>query len=253
MLFEKYIPGEEKNDAYRALSQMMKDYALGASYADMIRYRLEGHAAHECNDTYYVAHEDGRAAARHWCGWGKHPDAIGNWGNFFTDEAFRGQGIGGRLLRLWWEDFNTGTDLPLCFLCSAGTKELTDLYRRFGFRPAMEGMDHGPLYMPIGDSPDTFRAFCEGYYQPSKTIVHKRASVGYRHEIDCLFRFFMASYDLSFAIGEMPKLEDALLYAPDRAGILFSEDGHAVGWSFDGEMRVHPLYRDAVCLDERES
>ena len=37
----------------------------------------------------------------------------------------------------------------------------------------------------------------------------------------------------------------ALLYCPERAGILFSEDGHAVGWSFDGEIQVHPMYSGA--------
>ena len=42
MMIEKYIPGGEKNDAYRALWEMMRDYNPGKSYADMIRLRLSG-------------------------------------------------------------------------------------------------------------------------------------------------------------------------------------------------------------------
>jgi hypothetical protein len=44
--------------------------------------------------------------------------------------------------------------------------------------------------------------------------------------------------------------EAALLYAPQRCGMLFSEDGHCVGWSIDGEMQLHPLYENAVILRE---
>ena len=251
MIFEKYTLGEPKNAAYYAVADMMKDRDLGVSYADMIRYRLGGSALPECRDTYYVAHEDGVAAARLWNGWGDHADAIGNWGNFFTDEAYRGQGLGGKLLALWQEDLASRSDTPLCFLCSAGTRELTDLYRRFGFRPAIDGTDHGPLYMPLGDQPESFRDFCKAYYQPSDRLVHKRASIGYRHEIDCLLRFAFADLGLDFGIGETSYIEKALLYAPERAGILYSEDGHAVGWSFDGEVQVHPMYSGAK-IEKRE-
>ena len=242
MKLEKYITGSPENEACRAICRMMEGFHVGISYADMIRLRLGGSVAGECYDAYYVAHENGNGIARHWNGWGKHADAIGNWGNFYTDEAWRGRGIGGQLLALWWEDHQASDDRPLCFLCTAATKELTDLYRRFGFRPALEGADHGPLYMPIGESPSTFRAFCEAYYQPSETLIHRRAAVGYRHEIDCLLRFAHMDMGLSFGIGEIPSMEHALLYQPERAGMLFSEDGHVVGWSIDGAMQLHPRY-----------
>lgn len=249
MVFEKYITGTPENDAYKAICQMMVNVQIGVPHADMIRLRLGGSVARECHDVYYVAHENGKGVARHWNGWGKHKDAIGNWGNFLTLEDYRGRGIGGQLLGLWWKDFQTQKKRPLCFLCSAATKELTALYSRFGFRPAIEGTERGPLYMPVGQSPATFREFCESYYQPSKTLVHKRATIEYRHEIDCLLQFARKDMGLTFGIGEMKSVESALLYCPERAGILFAEDGHAVGWSIDGEIQVHPLYNDSCLID----
>lgn len=246
MVFEKYIPGEPKNKAYEALFEMMKDFDNDKSYADMIRYRISGAVSNECNDRYYVAHEDGKAASRHWAGWGKHSDAIGNWGNFYTDPQFRGKGIGGKLLRFWYEDFQTVSNPPLCFLCSAGTKELTELYSRFGFVTAMEDADRGPLYMPIGDSPSSFREFYNSYYKPSDSIIHKRAMVEYRHEIDCLLRFAFIDLGIPFGIGDVKSIEAALLYNPERVGILFSDDGHVVGWSFDRKIQVYPLYSHLV-------
>lgn len=248
MILEKYIPGEVKNDAYTALQGMIRDIDKGKSYADMMRLRVSGQVSSACNDVYYVAHELGRALARHWNGWGKHPDAIGNWGNFYTDEQYRGQGIGGKLLQFWFEDFQSATDLPLCFLCSTGTRELASLYSRFGFRPAIEGTECGPLYMPVGDSPASFREFCATYYRPSAVLEHRPADVAYRHEIDCLLRFVYMDRDLQFGIKGLPGIEQALLYYPNRCGMLFSDDGHCVGWSFDGETQVHPLYIDSIIV-----
>lgn len=42
--------------------------------------------------------------------------------------------------------------------------------------------------------------------------------------------------------------EAALLYRHGKAKMLFSEDGHCVGWSFDGITRVHPLYERAELI-----
>ncbi len=242
MTLEKYIPGTEKNAAYEAIHAMMRDFDPAQSYADMMRHRISGAAAAACRDTYYVAHEQGRALSRLWMGWGKHPDAIGNWGNFYTDEPFRGRGIGGRLLDFWFADLTATQGAPRCFLCTTGSREITALYGRYGFRVAIEGREYGPLYLPIGDSPATFKEFYSAYYKPSDVLYERRADIGYRHEIDCLLRFVYIDMGLRFGIGEMSWMDAALLYAPERSGMLFSEDGHCVGWSFDGEIQVHPLY-----------
>ena len=86
-------------------------------------------------------------------------------------------------------------------MCTAATGELTQLYGRFGFKPAIEGTDFGFLYMPLGNSPDTFREFHKTYYQPSDILYHRRASINYRHEIDCLLRFTYKDMGLEFGKG----------------------------------------------------
>ncbi len=250
MILEKYVPGTPKNAAFAAIAAMMNDFDAGVSYADMMRYRIRGEAATVCHDVYYVAHEDGAARSRLWMGWGRHADAIGNWGNFYTDQAFRGQGIGRRLLDFWFADLKNTPNPPLCFLCTTGSRWVTELYREYGFRPAIAGSEFGPLYLPIGDSPATFREFCAAYYRPSATLRLRRADIAYRHEIDCLLRFVYADRGLPFGIGEVGSAEAALLYHPSRSDMLFSEDGHCVGWSFDGQLQLHPMYRDATVLRE---
>lgn len=250
MILEQYIPGKEKNAAYQALFQMMDGFDEGKSYADMIRLRISGAVANECHDVYYIAHENQKALARHWNGWGKHSDAIGNWGNFYTDENCRGRGIGGALLRFWWEDFQKTEDLPLCFLCSTATKELTQLYERFGFRVAIEGTEFGFLYKPCGKSPETFREFHSFYYAPSRVLYHRPATIGYRHEIDCLLRFTFRDLGLEFGLSGQTRIEKMLLDHPQRCGMLFSEDGHCVGWSLDGEIQIHPLYKNLKVIED---
>ena len=100
--------------------------------------------------------------------------------------------------------------------------------------------------MPIGDSPSSFREFYNSYYKPSDGIIYKRATVEYRHEIDCLLRFAFRDLGIPFGIGDVKSIESALLYHSERTGILFSDDGHVVGWSFDKKTQVYPLYSHMV-------
>ena len=250
MIVEKYIPGKEKNAAYSAIYDMMKNFDPGQIYADVMRHRISGAAATECNDTYYVAHEDSKALSRLWMGWGKHADAIGNWGNFYTAPEHRGRGIGGELLSFWFEDLKKINNAPLCFLCTASSEALVSTYAKFGFRPAIEGKKFGPLYMPLGKSPESFREFYTEYYKPSKRIYLRRATLNYRHEIDCLLRFSYINQGLKFGFEDMPLAELALMRDRERCGMLFAEDGHCVGWSYNGEIQVYQLYNDSDIIRE---
>ncbi len=251
MIWEKFTTGETYGGAYEAITKMMEGFDTDKSYADMIRLRVSGKLSDVATDVYYVAHEDGKALSRHWMGWGKHKDSIGNWGNFYTAEECRGKGIGGKLLNMWFEDFKSRSDLPLCFFCTAN-KELTEVYGRFGFRPALDGKDCGPLYLPVGNSPETFREFADGYYKPSDAVYHRPVDIGYRHEIDCLLRFYYYNNDLQFGFVEddMHYLEAGYLYHQDNTGMLFSQDGHCVGWSYNGKIQIHPLYEKCEIIKE---
>lgn len=242
MKYEIYIPGESMNDAGRALTGMMEDEKHGVSFADMIRLRLSGAVSDQCTDTYFAAHQDGFCYSRLWHGWGKHENAIGNFGNFFTLEGYRGKGVGKEMMKLWLQDITTREDLPVGLFCTSRLVTLNYFYRPVGFRPAIRGKEAGPLYLPLGDSPETFQQFCEKYYQPSDFLISRPATVQYRHEIDCLLRFAFVDMGKDVAIGDLQKMEEALLYFPGRARMLFTEDGRCVGWQADGITRVHPQY-----------
>ena len=58
---DKFICGDEYTPAQTSLAKMLEGENLGVSYADMMRYRVANKAAGECLDTYYVAHDGGKA------------------------------------------------------------------------------------------------------------------------------------------------------------------------------------------------
>jgi hypothetical protein len=106
------------------------------------------------------------------------------------------------------------------------------------------------LYRPNGDSPAAFREFYTAYYEPSEVLYLRPATVEYRHEIDCLLRFVYVDKGLSFGLGNLSSIEEGLLREPHRTKMLFSEDGHCVGWQFDDQLQMHPMYQH--CRIERE-
>ena len=240
MEFGIYVPGQPINPAGQALIQMLRDYAPNTSYADMMRLRLSGKVADQCVDTYFAAYEDGICYSRLWHGWGVHKDAVGNFGNFLTLEQCRGQGIGKKMLQMWYDNLQTREDKPLALFCSANDR-VVGMYYDYGFRHAAEG---GHLYLPVDNSPDTFQAFCENYYTPSDVLIVRPAALQYRHEIDCLLRFAMLN-----AGEDFQKIEETLLYAPDKTQMLFTENGRCVGWQSEEIIYVHPQYRNSkkVC------
>ena len=117
------------------------------------------------------------------------------------------------------------------------------MYEQYGMRPITDGATYGPSYMPLGDSPESFSQFCEQYYTPADYLIARPASFAYRHEIDCLLKFaLLARGESFFGIGDIPSAEHAILYAPERAHMLFTESGRCVGWSADEQTQTHPQY-----------
>lgn len=243
LTYHNFRPEEGNSKAGDALSRMLAEESPGKSYADAMRARVSGMLASECADIYFVAHEDGACVSRLWYGWGTHERAIGNFGNFLTLEEYRGQGIGTRLLEMWYADLQSRSDLPLALFCTSAPKAAL-MYEKYGMRPIAQDAAYGPSYMPLGESPARFADFCEAYYQPSSYLISRPASFAYRHEIDCLLKFALSVRGESLGIGETPSAEHAILYAPNRAQLLFTERGTCVGWSVDGQAQVHPAYRN---------
>ena len=248
---EAFLPEEGKTLASELLSQHAEQLEQEASYAQMIRYRVAGKAAALCRDTYYIARTpdpESRFVSRLWHGWGRHGDAIGNFGNFFTLEEDRGKGVGKQMLEYWYEDLKRQKDAPLAFFCSAGKENLVALYGRYGFRLAVENTVVGPLYLPWGDRPADFREFCEEYYTPADRLEAIPATVEWRHEIDCLLRFALRREGEKISLGDFVNLEQVLMQAPKTPAVIYRiPNGHAVGWGITAdkgrERVVHPRYR----------
>ncbi len=243
MQYDIYHPAQGMTEAGKALARMLAEESPGKSYADAMRARVSGALAGECTDTYFVALDGDDCVSRLWYGWGTHESAIGNFGNFLTLEAYRGQGIGTRLLEMWYADLQARGDLPLGLFCTSAPKA-APMYAKYGMLPITDGANWGPSYMPLGKSPVRFADFCEAYYQPASCLISRPASFAYRHEIDCLLRFALLARGESLGIGVIPSVEHAILYAPDRARMLFTERGACVGWSMDGQRQVHPAYQN---------
>lgn len=239
----RYIPSEYEIAEKELLRADVRELDLGIPYADMLRVRASGALAAECTDIYYLACEDGALLSRLWCGWGKHANAVGNFGNFVTRPDLRGRGIGRALLADWQASLDR-PDRPLAFFCNAGAPHLVKLYEPYGFRLAVDGTEVGPLYCPLGDSPTSFREFCRDYYT-SVSVTAAPASVGYRHEIDCLLRFALMNEGEALGLAEVGSMEEAYLRGmlPDML-LYFNERGRVVGWGMRGdEPQLHPACR----------
>ncbi len=247
----KFIVGSNEKAAH-ILKEHIEKLDMDLSYARMMFNRVDGKVSDECVDTYYIAYEDNSLLTRLWNGWGKHKDAIGNFGNFLTVDEARGKGIGGKVLSMWYEDISSRTDLPLGLFCSAGSKELVSLYKKYGFNLAVRGTETGPLFKPLGNSPSSFVDFCKEYYVPSENLYVKSATVEYRHEVDCLLKFALMDNDLTFGFDEIHSIEEALVFENDyNTEILFTDLNRVAGWQItlpDGTIKkqVYPLYDCSV-------
>ena len=244
-----YIPGINTFEDGKPIRQALANVDIGVPYAEMMRYRIDGKAAEECQDVYYLCtDEKNDLVSRLWMGWGKHENAVGNWGNFFTSPELRGQGIGRKMLDFWHGDARARDDATIALFCTAGDEGLTKLYEPYGFRPALKGAKCGPLYCPLGDSPETFQEFCTAYYKPAKSLVFKKATLEWRHEIDCLLKFAMLDMGLDYLPEGMVSLEASLLEnGAKRIDIIFTDTNIPVGLARvrDGgkcDISIHPSY-----------
>ena len=246
--FEIYIPGINYPKSAKALEKALIGLDPNMSYSQMMRMRASGKASAECTDVYYLCCDgDDNLISRLWMGWGKHENSVGNWGNFFTSPKHRGQGIGRKMLDMWQADLSERHDLPTALFCTAGDEGLVRLYAPYGFRPALKNATCGPLYCPLGDSPESFEDFCREYYKPAKSIEFKPATLEWRHEIDCLYKFAMLDVGLEYLPHGMSSLESALLENDINAEIIFTDANIPVGLASinkDGKksITVHPNY-----------
>lgn len=250
MKTQKFVPDGGKSVLEQALYEMVCAEGVEPPYMDMLKLRIRGEAAEECCDNYYLVTEEGKCLSRLWSGWGKHENAIGNFGNFHTLEQRRGQGIGREALTLWYQDMTTRPDAPLALFCTS--HRVASIYFPYGFRPAVRGTENGPLYLPLGDSPATFEEFCAHYYLPADVLFLRPATLEWRHEIDCLLKFALTDLGLPFGFDEVATLEEALLYHSCAPELLFTEQNRCVGWQVNGKTQLYPTYGHSKIIQERK-
>ena len=247
--FSRYRCGEESTLATKSLASWLADTETDRSYLPMMQLRVAGKAAAACTDTYYIAMEGDNILSRLWHGWGNHPNAVGNFGNFLTKEEARGKGVGRRLLDMWYEDLTGEENKPLGLFCSAMNGYLIDLYGGYGFTQAVIKPKYSMLYKPLGDSPETFEELCLEYYCPAEKLTVKPADIQWRHEIDCLLKFTMSSMGETFGLPGCNTLEEAIVWPQiGNAQIVFTEKDRPVGWSFTGSdgitrWQLHPGFK----------
>ena len=265
IICQTFVPGginpPEALEAAGALSGLLPEESQ-RSYARMMLYRLAGKAAGECEDRYFIAMEDGQCVSRIWYGWGRHQDAVGNFGNFRTREDHQGRGIGRSLLNMLIASVRNSADLPRCLFCTCSQPHLIRMYAELGFRPALKGTDRGLLYCPLGGSPDTFDGFIREYYRPAQSLHFAPGTVGFRHEVDCLLAFSLCAAGEMNTLGlkSFPTYEAAFLaLAEDPASgkleRVVTEDGRTVGWAFtpaggEREIQLYPAFRKMI-IQER--
>ena len=233
---EKYVVGSERDHVYRSLYEMIpKDDKY-------MHLRLSGELLDVCNDIYFLTHDDGKGLSRLWMCYGKHENAVSNWGAVYTAEEARGKGLCARTLDYCFEQIDAMEDPPLALFCTAG--DVARLYKRYGFVPALKGTDKGPLYRPSANAPKTFGEFCESYYTPTDELFVIDADFGWRNEIDCLLRFALWDIGEEFGIKDVTDLYVLLMQTPERAKIILTKENRCVGWAVDDIMQLHPKYRD---------
>jgi len=250
ILIDRFECGHAQTQASQALAAWLDATDTDRSYLPMMQYRVSGKAADQCEDIYYIAVQDGKAISRLWNGWGKHPNAVGNFGNFMTVEELRGQGIGRKMLDTWYEDLNSRDDRPLGLFCSTLNGYRVEMYRRYGFTQAVIMTNSSFLYKPLDGSPMDFHSLCEDYYCKAKTLTVRPAELQWRHEIDCLLKYTLTDLGQKFGLPGCATIEEAFVW-PGRgsAQILFTEKNRPVGWSFTGadgvtHWQIHPKYRE---------
>ncbi len=119
MNYNKIIIGSSNTTA-DALKKHILTLDLSLSYAQMMLNRVNGIYKDQCVDTYYIAQDNGEMFSRLWNGWGKHTNAVGNFGNFLTLEKARGMGLGRELLSMWNKDISEREDIPLALFLQCG-------------------------------------------------------------------------------------------------------------------------------------
>ena len=251
--YYEFVPGETSDTDAMAAAKHAIAFFDGkkdlAPHEKIIRMRLSGEIP-ECRDRYFLAEMDGRYIGRLWYGYGRHDFPVGNFGNFMVEECMRGCGVGHELLRMFQEAIRRDA-IPATLICRGEEPWLVELYAHYDFVPICRLPEFTPLYCPHHGSPAEFDAFARNYYQPAKCLFKRDTGMAWRHEIDCLLRYYLLKNRLEFGFDGVPDFDRGFLLAREgkiRLFSVFTESNRCVGWGIEHDdgrqfFQLHPQYR----------
>ncbi|OGV53245.1 MAG: hypothetical protein A2017_06160 [Lentisphaerae bacterium GWF2_44_16] len=242
MTISVMVPPEENYSEKLAVFLRHKSDETGRC----IKARLEGKYAGDAEDRYFIGEINGDIAGQLWYGYGKNNFPIANFGHVYTAPEHRKKGISGVLMKYFMDDFHRSP--VAAALCTSSKEWIAGIYLKNGFKTVLPHL--GPLMLSNTDYPEDFSAFEKLYHTPSEKLKAVKASMKYRHEIDCLLKFSFLFRDISservFISGMISSFQSAVFMQEDERGKVYCalthENERCAGWSFC----VNPLEKDAV-------
>lgn len=136
-------------------------------------------------DHLYLAEVDGTFAARVWFGYSPE-SGLGNFGNVYTETAFRRLGLMKELMVFCVRDFHASPARILC--CATGNKIAAASYRSFGFH-MIYGGETGPMGIINPQYGSHFRDLEKQLFDGSPAVDVRRGTPGDQFDCD-KFLFF---------------------------------------------------------------
>ena len=189
-------------------------------------------------DRYFMGIIDGDFAGMVWYSYGRHHFPVANFGEVYTSSEHRGKGISKNLMKYFQSDFENSP--AEAAFCTCSNEWIVNIYRQFGFFPALPGTSGGPLMRKGKSCVDSLEAFEKIYFPETDDIEISSADINYRHEADCLLKFILMSKGLvnkrCFAASTVQSYLHALFLVENGRGKLFkaltTTHQRFAGWSF---------------------
>lgn len=167
---KRYLMGSLSFEKYR---QYYYDQAYWRLY---YREALDGNTSDYVVDHIYLAEVEGEFAARVWFAYNKR-SGRGNFGNVYTEDKYRQNGLMSMLLKPCVEDFHRSGARMLC--CASGNKYAVASYLKVGFK-LIYGGESGPLCLCDND----FASEAEKAFPGNEKLTVRPGNPGDQFDID---------------------------------------------------------------------
>ena len=222
--------------------------ALWRSY---FRDSLAGVYVPDVIDHHYIMKIGGEYAGRLWFGYNTRTRR-GNFGNVYTETAFRHQGVMGELLRLFRRDFDASPATMLC--CESGNPYAVPSYLKCGFE-LIYGGSGGPLALcrtgtfaeaeaklfPGGDAVTLRSGGIGDQFECDKILAYSEGVFRHPRQHRCALGVLLSYYQTAYQ--ETLSGNGVVNVLENTAGAV---PGYAYAVSFFGEkvldFRFHPAY-----------